>query len=145
MHVLFSSYFPLLKACITEDISHLSSILCNLSTVQNITSTIHSSECLHLQFLLVCVWASVWGIYLVSTAIKGERKGFWRKGSCIFFRVWRWVNRSCCHEWKTACGLLFGIEFQLLPALLISSQKAKRAIITPSHRSFSHRHDGWNQ
>lgn len=145
MHVLFSTYSPLLKAWITEDISHLSSILCNLSTVQNITSTMHSSECLHLQFLVVCVcvWASVCGIYLVSTAIKHERKGFWRKGSCIFFRALHlWVNRSCYHEWKTACGLLFGIEFQLLPALLISSQKAERAIITPSHRSFSHRHDG---
>lgn len=113
----FLVIFPSLKARITEDVSHLSSILCNLSTVQNITSRTHSSECSHLQFLVVCVCvrASVCGVYLVSTAIKGERKGFWRKGSCVFlqssppvskqellswvedrlrFALWNWISAS---------------------------------------------------
>jgi len=51
--------------------------------------------------------------------------------------VCHWANTSFYPNWKTACGLLFGIEFQGLSALLISPQKAKRAINTPSHGRFS--------
>lgn len=81
--------------------------------------------------MCVCVCS----IYLVSSEVKAGIKAAEEKqlSTCVC----RWVNRSCCHEWKAVCGLLFRIEFQVLLALLILPQKAKQTINTPLHRGFS--------
>ena len=88
-------------------------------------------------WLCACVWASVCSIYLVFSPLKGE----WKEKGAMFTSdlstcVCRWVNRSCCHEWKTACGLLFGIEFQVLRSFDCAAE-GEWAINTPSHRGLS--------
>ncbi len=93
-------------------------------------------------WLCVCVCVSIRVAFILCLAHwKRDRMAGKEKGAVLSSDlstcVCHWVNRSCCHEWKTTCGLLCGIEFQVLSALLISSQKAERAVNTPSHCGFS--------
>lgn len=97
----------------------------------------HGCEYLQLRWLCLCacVRASECSICHVFSPFKGEKE---KKKGAVFSSdlstcVCHWVNRSCCHEWKTACGLLFGIEFQV-PSSFDCAAQGERAINTPSYR-----------
>lgn len=105
------------------------------------------SICTYSSWLYACAQgASVCSIHLVSSPLKGKKKRLGKKKELfspeLSTCVCCWVNRSCCHERRTACGLLFGIGFQVLSAPLILPQKAKRAINNPYPSRLLLRHDG---